>query len=126
METVLFFEKTEAMGFTPVPGQRQPEGKFVARYGRIIIAVLAIVALALLWWFLSRNEHTELAGLTRTAGELLAGGLVGVWLTERESARTINIYIDGKNTSDQTLLETQEALRLARAELSETREATPE
>ncbi len=113
------------MGFTPIPGQGQPEGKFVARNGRIIMAILVIVALAMLWWFFSSNEHTELAGLTQTAGELLAGGLVGVLLAEREAARTINIYINGKNSSDQTLVETQEALRVARAELSETREATP-
>ena len=114
------------MGFTPVPGQRQPEGKFVAKYGRVIIAVLAIIVLALLWWFLSRNGHPELAGLTRTAGELLAGGLVGVWLAENNSASTINIYIDGKDTADQALSETQEELRVARAEVSKAREAALE
>ncbi|WP_039857611.1 hypothetical protein [Novosphingobium pentaromativorans] len=123
---MLFFKKQEAMGFTPVPGQRQPEGKFVAQNGRIIIAILAIIGLALLWWFLSRNEHTELAGLTRTTGELLAGGLVGVWLTEKNSASHINIYIDGKNTADQTLSAAQEALRVAHAELAKARAAALE
>ncbi|KAB1071174.1 hypothetical protein [Methylobacterium planeticum] len=124
--TMLFFKKQEAMGFTPVPGQRQPEGKFVALYGRIIIAFLAIVVLALLWWFLSHNDYAELAGLARTAAELLTGGLVGVWLTENNAARTFNIYIAGKNTADQTLSDTQEALRVAREELSKARKAALE
>lgn len=123
---MLFFEKQEAKGFTPVPGQRQPERKFVARNGRILLAISAIVAIALLWWFLSRNEHTELAGLARTVGELLAGGLIGTWLAEKQSASTINIYIDGKNTADQNLSEMQEALCNAHAELSKANEAAPE
>jgi hypothetical protein len=80
-----------------VPTDNQRTKKWSLVPNRVTIAVLAIVALAVIYYFLKGPDHVALAGFVRSLGEILFGAVVGVLISEQQAAKVINIYVQDRN-----------------------------
>jgi hypothetical protein len=93
---MFFYSPEQPKGMVPTDNQRPKKWNLVP--GRVAIAVLAIVALAVIYYFLRGPDHTALAGFVRSLGEIVFGAVVGVLISEQQAAKVINIYVSDRNT----------------------------
>jgi hypothetical protein len=93
---MIFYARERTAGFTPRADQVDRKEKWRLRVSRIWIAVIVLVLLAIAYFVLREHGLVGASETARSAGELVLGGLIGVFLTEREATKVINIYIDKK------------------------------
>jgi len=60
---------------------------------RVAVATVFVIVAIIAYFALQANELLQLAQIVRTVGELITGALIGVFLSERETSKIINIYV---------------------------------